>query len=92
MTCAPRVIALFVVRYIAAVPTNTKYLLTVVQQSHLILCFADDTHTESYIVSLSLCVRYMSLLLHFTDDMLKARNDEWVGTRPSVGSTVLLWM
>jgi hypothetical protein len=22
---------------------------------------------------------------------LKARNDEWVGARPSVGSTVLLW-
>jgi len=23
---------------------------------------------------------------------LKARNDEWVGARPDVGSTVLLWM
>jgi hypothetical protein len=23
--------------------------------------------------------------------MMKARNDEWVGARPDVGSTVLLW-
>jgi len=23
---------------------------------------------------------------------VKARNDEWVGARPDVGSTVLLWM
>jgi len=27
--------------------------------------------------------------VHFA---LKARNDEWVGARPDVGSTVLLWM
>jgi hypothetical protein len=24
--------------------------------------------------------------------MVKVRNDEWVGARPDVGSTVLLWM
>ncbi|KAG2056746.1 hypothetical protein BDR06DRAFT_969769 [Suillus hirtellus] len=40
MTCTLRVIALFGV---------SKYLLTVVQQSLLLLCFTDDTHTESYI-------------------------------------------
>jgi hypothetical protein len=28
----------------------------------------------------------------FDYEALKARNDEWVGARPDVGSTVLLWM
>jgi hypothetical protein len=27
----------------------------------------------------------------FLYNVLKARNDEWVGARPDVGSTVLLW-
>ncbi|KAG2105065.1 uncharacterized protein F5147DRAFT_775388 [Suillus discolor] len=48
-TRTPRVIALFGVRYIAAAPTNSKYLLTVIQQSLLLLRFTDNTHTESYI-------------------------------------------
>jgi hypothetical protein len=63
--------------------TNTNYILTDVQQSRLLLHFADDMYTESYIVLL--CVRYIAttsintnyvltvvqqsqLLLHFTDD------------------------
>ncbi|KAG2357994.1 hypothetical protein BDR07DRAFT_1489995 [Suillus spraguei] len=83
MTCTLRVIALFGVRYVAAIPINSKYLLTVIQQS-LLLHFADDMHTESYIGLFG--VRYVAplpnnnkhlltviqqslLLLHFADDM-----------------------
>jgi hypothetical protein len=31
------------------------------------------------------------LLLANVHKLLKVRNDEWVGARPDVGSTVLLW-
>jgi hypothetical protein len=33
-----------------------------------------------------------SNVLLIAQEPMKARNDEWVGARPDVGSSVLLWM
>jgi hypothetical protein len=32
------------------------------------------------------------LISSVNTNAVKVRNDEWVGARPDVGSTVLLWM
>jgi hypothetical protein len=49
----------------------------------------EGTKTDCSMCNQSLDVRSTTLLVR--QKSVRARNDEWVGARPDVGSTVLLW-